>query len=99
MPNAGRAEAEHNQAQSVQQIIRSGWGMVRCTLLEAIRAQPQRTPDGGELSPASTKLSDHAMSFDNNGRQTGFADSLRAGRLLMIRAEFSALHVTGGVRV
>ena len=29
------------------------------------------------------------MSFDNNGRQTGFADSLRAGRLLMIRAEFS----------
>ena len=46
MPNAGRAEAEHNQAQSVQQIIRSGWGMVRCTLLEAIRAQPQRTPEG-----------------------------------------------------
>jgi len=37
-PNAGRAEAEQNQAQSVQQIIRSGWGMMRFQVLEAMEA-------------------------------------------------------------
>jgi len=37
-PNAGRAEVQQNQAQSVQQIIRSGWAMMRFQILEAWEA-------------------------------------------------------------